>query len=280
MEFTDNPLEPTITDRGLAYMRPITTKEGATVEVHDSSNAERDELWFEFAPMVQPTLDGKYSIALDIPDAVTFAHQIIALARRRGYNPDGTRQAEATPEVVDGLVAELNTATAALNAALPHPADGTRSDTGAILELGSYLATVHTAAALAEDIPRRIADLDITAFTQDIGNHLTSAAEAAQRAIRDIALGDEAPRVFPPRPYHLNTAGDYLERLRVLALAVAARAGAVRVEIECYLDTDPDPDTVPEYARGLLNTTPNPECSCDDGNCDDCKRDRADTESE
>lgn len=89
MEFTDNPLEPHISDRNLAYMRPITSNRGDTVEVHDSSNAESDELWLEFEPTVQPTLDGKYAIALDITDALTFAQQIITLAERRGHErPD------------------------------------------------------------------------------------------------------------------------------------------------------------------------------------------------
>lgn len=185
---------------------------------------------------------------------------------------------EVAPEVVDGLVAELKS-----TPARPAPAAGMRSDTDDITQLGAYLATVHTAAALAEDIPGRIGDLDITAFTHDIGAHLAFAAEAAQRSIRDLALapGDEqaARTVFPPRPYHLNTAGDYLERLQALALDLAARAGAVRTEIECYLGAD-EPEDIPEYARGLLDAIPNPECSCDDGNCDDCKRDRANTESE
>ena len=155
---------------------------------------------------------------------------------------------------------------------LPDRQNGAISDIDGIIELGAFLATIHTAAALAEDIPRRIADLDITAFTQDIGAHLASSAEAAQRRIRDIALGDdEAPKVFPPRPYHLNTAADYLKALRIKALAVAARADAVRSEIECYLDTSTNPEPDSDRAPG---------CQCTDGNCDKCLHYRQTTESE
>lgn len=283
MEFTDNPLEPTITDRGLAYMQPITTREGATVEVHDSSNAEHDEVWFEFGPVLeQSTLDGKHSLAVGIGDALMFAQQIIAVAERRGFRLVDLA-GDPAPEVIDGLVAELDTATAKLNAVLPEPEGETRSDSGDILELGAYLATVYTAAALAGAIPRLIGDLDITAYTADINAHLESAAEAARHEIHALALDTHITadrRVFPPRPHHLNTVGDYLSNLRTGALALAGRAEVVRAEIECYLAEDPEPEPIPEYARGLLNTTPNPECSCDDGNCDDCKRDRANTESE
>ena len=269
MEFTDDPLEYQLSDRGLAYMQAIETKEGASVAVHDSSNAEHDELWFEFKPTLeQSTLDGAYSIGMDIEDALTLAQQIIVLAERRGIRPaDGPR--------IDPVLDDYANAAAKINmnadVHLPDRETGTISDIDGIIELGAYLATVHTAAALAEDIPRRIADLDITAFTQDIGDHLRWSAQAAERRIRDIALGnyEDAPKVFPPRPYHLNTAADYLERLHALALAVAARAGAVRSEIECYLDTSTNP----------AEAEPNPECSCTDGNCDDCRRERAEQET-
>lgn len=317
MEFTDNPLEPTISDRGLAYMRPLTTQEGATVEVHDSSNAERHELWLEFGPVLeQSTLDGKYSFAMGIGDALMFAQQIIALAERRGVHlvdlapgavpmslavawdegheagricerladrigttdaghgagcedqyPNPYRTDGPAPEVIDGLVDELDQATAKLNAVLPEPEGETRSDSGDILELGAYLATVYTAGALAGAIPRLIGDLDITAYTADINAHLESAAEAARRSIHDLALGPDIlgepangqTRVFPPRPYHLNSAGDYLSNLRTGALALAARAETVRAEIECYLAEDPEPEPIPEYARDLLNPTTNTE---------------------
>jgi hypothetical protein len=312
MEFTDNPIEPFISDRGLAYMRPLTTQQGATVEVHDSSNAEHDELRLEFGPVLeQSTLDGKYSLAMGIGDAVTFAQQIIALAERRGVRlvdlehnavpmslavawdegheagricerladrigtkdsghgagcedeyPNPYRSDGPAPEVIDGLVDELDTATAKLNAVLPEPEGETRSDSGDILELGAYLATVYTAAALAGAIPRLIGDLDITAYTADINAHLESAAEAARRDIHDLALGPDVlgepangqTRVFPPRPYHLRSAGDYLSSLRTSALALAARAEVVRAEIACYLTEAPDPEPIPEYARDLLNT--------------------------
>lgn len=269
MEFTDDPLEYQLSDRGLAYMRPITTRDGASVAVHDSSNAEHDQLWFAFKPTLErSTLDGAYSIGMDIEDALTLAQQIIVLAERRGIRP-------ADGSVVGPALDEYVATAAALNmngdVQLPDRQTGAISDLDGILELGAFLATVHTAAALAEDIPRRIADFDITAFTQDISAHLASSAEAAQRRIRDIALGidEDARKVFPPRPHHLNTAADHLERLHTLALAVAARAGAVRAEIECYLDTSTNP----------APAGPNPECSCSDGNCDDCKRDRAELET-
>jgi len=264
MATIDNPLEPVITESGLARMPPIDTEHGSTLEVHDSSSIEPDELWFVLEGG-RVNLDGEYRLAVPMVDALTFARQIIALGERRGY---GTEADAPAPEVIDGLVDELDTATAKLNAALPDREGETRSDSGDILELGAYLATVHTAAALAGAIPRLIGDLDITAYTADINAHLESAAEAARRDIHDLALGPDVlgepangqTRVFPPNPYHLRTAGDYLSSLRTSALALASRAEVVRAEIECYLAEDPDPEPIPEYARDLLtNTMTEPE---------------------
>lgn len=254
MEFTDNPLEPTVSDRGLAYMQPIDSGRG-TVAVHDSSNAEREELWLQFTPVEpQSTLDGAYSVPMGIEDALTFACQIIALGARRGYRLNGPAaeaarhlldhddEQDADADALEALAANLHDASAQLAAALPdRPDPGLRSDRDAITELAPYLATVHTAAALAEDIPRLIGEIDITAYTADIGAHLGAAAEAAVARIRTIALAADDEVVagaFPPAAYRLNSAGDYLTGLRGRALALAAHAETVRAEIDCYLEPE------------------------------------------
>lgn len=285
MATIDNPLEPEVTESGLATMPPIDTEHGSTLQVHDSSSIEPDEVWFVLEGG-QVSLDGEYRLAVPMVDALTFARHIIALGERRGYHLDPADD-EPDATVIDNLMDELDEVTAKLNAAVPDRSElHTRSDEGDILELGAYLATLHTAAALAEDIPRRIAALGATAYAQEIGHNLDKAAQTARERIRDLALGDHTPEVFPPCPYLLRGAVRHLEGVQAEALALYNRAGIVIAEVECYRE-EPEPDPMVEDLLTVFDeTNAEPEsdrapgCQCTDGNCDKCLHYRQTTESE
>lgn len=90
-------LEPKINDRGLAYMPTITgTLSGTGVNVHESSNAERDCLWVEARGYHTNDGDGG-ATQITIDNALILAAQIYALAERRGYSTPASRAATMHP---------------------------------------------------------------------------------------------------------------------------------------------------------------------------------------
>lgn len=93
-----------VTERGITLMPKVRTLNGGTLRVSDSSDAERDALWFVIGRAViedaalQNTGSPAASTTLDIRDAMELARYILALGERRGYTyGDGPEENQPEP---------------------------------------------------------------------------------------------------------------------------------------------------------------------------------------
>lgn len=235
MEFTDNPLDYQINDRGLAYMPPIDSGRG-TIAVHDSSNAEHDELWVALEGV--PTETRRPSVAISVDDALMLARQIITLATRRGH------------DLADGPLADVLAA-----ARIDAIAEFVNRQSVEYRKHSAHAITEDIALAIGMGVPReRFYDEPANPTTAEVGEAVITTGARVVELFADISRDIGAAAGFE----QFTTA---VEQVRAEEQAAQDAADEVGVlELSTYLGTVLTAAALAEYIPrliGNLNITAN-----------------------